>query len=161
MYNQASTEEQCQALSARLETMKHREVVRKLMTAAAKELLDRADRHDDSKLQTPEVEIFDQYTHQLASLTYGSADYKSTLEKIKPALEHHYANNTHHPEHYKQGVNDMDLFDVLEMLLDWKAASSRHNNGNILQSLSVNRERHGLSDQLHGILQNTVERYLR
>lgn len=77
------------------------------------------------------------------------------------ALEHHYANNSHHAEHWPNGINDMDLFDVLEMLFDWKAAGERQNGGNIMISLETNKKRYNISDQLYGILNNTVQRYLR
>ena len=74
-----------------------------------------------------------------------------------PALAHHYANNRHHPEHHKNGVDDMTLIDVLEMLIDWKAASERHNDGNILKSIEKNADRFGLSPQLVKILENTAK----
>jgi hypothetical protein len=44
---------------------------------------------------------------------------------MKPAIQHHYKANSHHPEFYDNGVEGMSLFDVLEMLLDWKAATER------------------------------------
>jgi hypothetical protein len=72
------------------------------------------------------------------------------------ALQHHYQVNSHHPEHFENGVNGMSLLDLIEMLADWKAAGMRHANGNITQSLEVNRKRFGMSDQLFEIFQNTV-----
>ncbi len=50
----------------------------------------------------------------------------------------------------------MDLVDLLEMLADWKAASMRHEDGNILHSIDINIERFGLSPQLVNILVNTI-----
>ena len=123
--------------------------------------MDRAAVHDDSKLYWPEVEYFDKYTPILNGLSYGSPEYKESLAKLKPALDHHYANNTHHPEHYKNGINGMDLFDLVELLADWKASSHRQNDGNLICSLVKNKEKYGISDQLFEILENTVERYLR
>lgn len=128
---------------------------------ASKELMDRGVRHDASKCLSPEVEAFDEYTPRLAALPYPSEAYEESKKLLGKALEHHYANNTHHPEHWENGINDMDLFDVLEMLLDWKAAGERQNNGNILVSLDTNRKKFHISDQLYAILKNTVHRYLR
>lgn len=54
-------------------------------------------------------------------------------------------------------VNGMSLLDVIEMLADWKAAGMRHADGNLFESLRINRERFGLSDQLFEIIQNTVK----
>jgi hypothetical protein len=76
---------------------------------------------------------------------------------MKPALDNHYANNRHHPEHFGEaGILGMNLIDLLEMLLDWKASSGRHSNGNIWRSIEINQRRFGYSDELKGILQNTI-----
>jgi hypothetical protein len=51
----------------------------------------------------------------------------------------------------------MSLFDVLEMLLDWKAATERmKGGGDIRRSLEINRERFKLTPQLESILANTI-----
>ncbi len=76
---------------------------------------------------------------------------------MKVALDHHYAQNRHHPEHYKNGIDDMTLVDLVEMLCDWKAATLKHNDGNILRSLEINSKRFNMSPQVYNILKNTVE----
>jgi len=40
-------------------------------------------------------------TPKLAGSTYGSEEYKAFLGQMKPALDHHYAVNDHHPEHFR------------------------------------------------------------
>jgi hypothetical protein len=139
------------------DTFRHIERVRNLLTVCTIEILMRGAKHDQSKLVSPEVEYFTEYTPKLAACTYGSDEYKGYLQAIKPALDHHYANNRHHPEHHKDGVNDMNLIDILEMLCDWKAASERHNDGNIRKSIEINANRFGLSPQLTRILENTAD----
>jgi len=139
------------------ETLRHIERVRNLLNLCVIELLRRGELHDQSKLESPEVEAFTEYTPKLAGSTYGSDEYKGYLTAIKPALDHHYANNRHHPEFHADGVNSMDLLDVLEMLCDWKAASERHNDGSIQKSIEINTGRFGLSPQLAQILRNTAD----
>jgi hypothetical protein len=75
---------------------------------------------------------------------------------MKVGLDHHYAANTHHPEHYPDGIQGMNLLDVLEMLCDWKAATMRHNNGDIRKSIEINQQRFGYSDELKTLLLNTL-----
>lgn len=142
--------------SANHATWRHIHRVQQLVLAAAKRLLDRALAHDQSKLVPPEVGPFAALTAKLAGCTYGSAEYQESRRQLGPALAHHYANNPHHPEHWKNGVDDMSLLDLLEMLLDWKASSERHTDGNIRKSIEVNAERFGLSPQLRRILENTA-----
>jgi len=141
------------------DTMNHIKQVRLLMKFLINKLEDRAIDHDASKLQSPEIEIFTEYTPKLKTSTYGSKEYKQFLKEMKVALDHHYANNSHHPEYYENGINGMDLLDVIEMVCDWMAATMRHDDGDIMKSIEINKERFGISDQLVGIIRNTVERY--
>lgn len=138
------------------QTMRHIRVVSRLLHLCMEDMMRRADAHDRSKLERPEVELFTLYTSRLAATTYGSPEYEQYRKEMAPALAHHYANNSHHPEHFKNGVNDMTLLDVLEMLCDWKASSLRHNDGNIRKSIEINANRFNLSPQLVRILENTA-----
>lgn len=138
------------------ETIKHIKQVSDLMWHVICAIGKRITHHDASKLQEPEKSMYDKFTPMLRSLTYGSDEYKATLKEMGAALDHHYRVNSHHPEHYPNGINGMSLIDLIEMLADWKAASLRHADGNILKSLEVNRVRFGMSDQLFEIFKNTV-----
>lgn len=141
-----------------VDTLKHIKRVSQLMTEAASELIRRANVHDNSKLESPEKELFDEFTPKLKDSTYGSDEYKEFLKGLKVALDSHYSKNSHHPEFYSNGVNGMDLFDLLEMFLDWLAATERHSDGNIYKSIIINKNRFGLSDQVVNILNNTAEK---
>ncbi len=144
---------------SRADTLSHIKRVSELLTNAAIELIKRANVHDNSKLEAPEKELFDIYTPKLKNCDYGSDEYKQYLKELKVALDNHYGNNSHHPEHYENGINDFDLFDLNEMFFDWKASSERHESGNILKSIEINKERFGISEQLCQILRNTARKY--
>lgn len=139
------------------ETMAHIQAVQSNIFQVIYLLLERARMHDQSKLTSPEVQIFTEATPKLATLTYGSPEYEANLREIKPALDHHYAKNRHHPQHFATGVNGMNLIDVIEMFCDWRASTERQNDGNIHRSLEVNAERFRIDAQLLNILSNTVE----
>lgn len=53
-------------------------------------------------------------------------------------------------------VNQMNLFDLLEMFIDWTAACKRHADGDINKSIEINTARFALSPQLVEIFKNTV-----
>jgi hypothetical protein len=57
---------------------------------------------------------------------------------------------------YTSSINEMNLFDVVEMLIDWVAATKRHADGDIQQSLKRNRDRFAMGDQLVQIFKNTL-----
>jgi len=139
------------------DTLNHIRRVSELLMSAAQELLERAKRHDQSKLSGSEKAYFDIYTPRLAASTYGSSEYTAMLKELKFALDMHYQANSHHPEHYENGIDGMDLFDVIEMFFDWKAASERHEDGDILKSIEINKKRFSMSEQLASIFKNTVK----
>lgn len=169
---------------SRIDTYEHIAQVRRRLSHAAASLLRRGEDHDLSKLDSPEREIFDEFTPKLRDTTYGSDEYKSYLAAMKPALDHHYAFNSHHPEHFDgsaclqcgardeepctcggprvslAGIRGMSLLDLIEMLCDWKAATLRHADGDIFRSIEVNQKRFGYSDELKQIFLNTVREIL-
>lgn len=139
------------------DTKKHIETVREFLDDIMNDLSERSLLHDRSKLDEPEKSMYDEFTPKLRDSTYGSDEYKGFLKDMGVALQHHYSVNSHHPEHFENGINGMSLLDLIEMLADWKAAGMRHANGNITQSLEINRKRFEMSDQLFEIFQNTVK----
>ena len=48
-------------------------------------------------------------------------------------------------------------FDLVEMFLDWLAASKRQNNGNLMVSIDKSCERFKITGTLENILKNTVD----
>jgi len=131
--------------------------IQSYLSFVVQDMLKRMAEHDQSKLCSAESDYFAWYTSKLKEAAYGSDEYKEFLKALKPALDHHYANNSHHPEHYPNGVNGMNLFDVVEMLVDWVASSHRTKNGDVYRSIELQQERFGLDDQLKQILINTVD----
>jgi len=143
-------------IDSRGETIKHIRTVQNNIGSVVHKLLSRAIYHDRSKLESPEREIFDEFTPKLKVSTYGSDEYKEFLKEMKVGLDHHYAFNRHHPEHFEGGISSMSLIDIVEMLCDWEAATHRHEDGDIRRSIEMNQERFGYSDDLKQILLNTV-----
>ena len=139
------------------DTVLHIRKVQYYMNMVIWELIERSRTHDQSKLESPEKETFDKYSNLLHDSIYGSDEYKQFLKEMKPALDHHYKNNCHHPEFSKDGINGMTLIDLLEMLVDWVAASKRHATGDIKKSLEINQKRFVYTDELKKIFLNTIK----
>jgi hypothetical protein len=143
-------------IGANHETWKHICAVRDFLGNIVEKLKKRGLVHDKSKMERPEVSTFAKYTPKLKNTTYGSDEYKQFLKEMSPALEHHYANNRHHPEGHPLGIDGMNLVDLVEMLCDWKAATLRHDDGDLMKSIEHNTKRFNISPQLRSILENTV-----
>lgn len=138
------------------DTLLHIQRVRHWLAEAIRNLNERYEKHDLSKLSDPEKEAWDIATPKLKDYEYGSEGYKATLREIKPAVQHHYKNNDHHPEYYETGINGMSLMALMEMLADWKAATERSPGGNLERSIQMNQERFGYTDQVRDILDKTA-----
>jgi len=157
-------------IDSRVDTFKHIQTVQKYMLRCISQLIERQRVHDQSKLVSPEVEIFDEYTPKLKESTYGSDEYKTFLVGMRVGLDHHYLVNSHHPEHcaFENGevnqelvrngtaISRMNLLDLVELVTDWMAAVERHDTGNIEESIEINQKRFGYDDQLKSIIRNTV-----
>jgi len=143
-------------LQTKVDTMEHIHRVQHYINKIIRELIDRAEVHDTSKLESPELEGFAEAKEKLANVEYNSDEYKKLLDDLKPTIDHHYSKNSHHPEFYKNGIDDFDLLDLLEMFADWAAASERNKNGNLNKSIESNAKRFNMSSQLVNIFENTV-----
>jgi len=145
---------------SRPDTQKHIDLVNEYGKNFTDKLLTRLVSHDASKLVEPEHKYFDQGTPELKKTTFGEQDYDSAKDKIKEGIEHHYRFNDHHPEHFgKAGVSGMNLYQLVEMYLDWRAASKRHDNGNIFNSIQANLDKfpeRNFGKQVYDIFLNTA-----
>ncbi len=140
------------------ETWQHIHEVQKLLHLMQTLLGERALEHDSGKIFHPEeFAVFAEYTPLLKDVEYGSDEYKSSLERMGSAIQHHQRNNRHHPEMFENGIDDMNLVDLVEMFCDWKAATLRSKNGNIRKSIDIQQDRFGMSDQLVKIFKNTID----
>lgn len=138
------------------ETQSHIDRVRYFLQRIMLYISIRAEGHDASKFHSPEREGYMRLSEKLCGVSYGTPEYAAALASERETIEHHYACNRHHPQHFKNGIDDMNMIDILEMLCDWGA---RHDDahGAFADFLDVQQERYGFSDQLLRIMQNTAE----
>jgi hypothetical protein len=132
----------------------HRSKVSHYLEMFIIQLARRSQEHDATKLLEPEKSMFDEFIPKLQQIQYGTEEYKANLQAMGEALQHHYACNRHHPEHFENGINGMTLVDLMEMLSDWLAAGSK----NVLvykDTLEALAERFKIDKQLAKILLNT------
>jgi len=144
---------------SREDTLEHIFKVRHNIAVILQKISERSYVHDASKLEDPEKSTFDKVTPRLKGLTYGSDEYKASLVTMQGALDHHYANNRHHPEHFEDGIKGMTLVDLIEMFCDWCAATERHEDGDIEKSITHNGQRFGYGEVMSSIMSNTAKEY--
>lgn len=145
--------------TGKIATAKHIARVAEYMTAAASEIWLRGQNHDDSKFNPIEagpLQVVQDIIDREGEAPYGSDEYKRRTAILEPMLAHHYANNRHHPEHYPNGINGFDLFDLMEMFFDWRVASERGEES--AMNLTTACAKYNISPQLQEIMQNTADR---
>lgn len=136
-------------------TLAHSRRVGVKMAEVICDLAGRSVRHDLSKTEPPEVAYFDIGQPRLndPAYAYGTPAYFASLEELKPGMDHHYEVNDHHPEHFPDGINGMNLMQLVELLADW----SDRAGGNLRHSIiEINMKRFGITPQLAQILINTA-----
>jgi len=139
------------------DTLNHIRDVKKVLSDFSKELDHRGKWHDYSKFSDEEQKVFSNVLDGKKTAKYGTPEYEEVKRKLAPALEHHYKENRHHPEHFANGISGMTLIDLMEMLADWKAATKRHEDDKIETSIEINSKKYNIDNQLKQILVNTVK----
>ena len=108
--------------------MRHRDAVRLNVQRLTQELERRAVAHDLSKLSTDEVEGFVEINRNARENPFGTAAYEVGKRKaMEPGgcIALHFSRNSHPPE-YHETAADMGFLDIIEMVLDWKAAADTY-----------------------------------
>lgn len=138
-----------------LDTIDHIREVQLCLAQMIDDLQNRSLAHDKSKLMPPELDGYAGLSDAVKGLKYGTDEYRAAFAPFNVIIKHHYGANDHHPEHFQAGINDMDLLQIVEMICDWKAASTR-NSESLTPSLEANFKRFGIDEQLALIIRNTV-----
>lgn len=146
-------------LAEKERTLEHCQMVHDTLGAVANILRVRGRNHDRSKFSSYELPYF-AAADDLKKVPYGSKHYKSQIDvgsMLRPAIEHHWRHNRHHPEYFENGMQGMNIVDVVEMLCDWLAACERHGDDhNIFHSINVNRMRFKIPIFMASIMWNTA-----
>lgn len=90
---------------------------------------------------------------------YGSDGYFEKMKKWRQFFDHHYQMNSHHPNHFVNGVSGMTLTDLCEYLVDIIAYEDNLSVDEALAVIEDQKQRSGLDEQLTQILKNTLLAY--
>lgn len=142
------------AEDVKLETYKHKHLVSMFMNKIIEVLGQRSLDHDNSKLGEYESEEYAKFIPRLRTAKYGSDEHGEIMKDMSELMKHHYSNNSHHPEHFENGILDISLVDMIEMLIDWVAASVKSDTS-FEEGIEINQKRFGFGDEIKQILINT------
>ena len=138
------------------DTLLHISEVKENLETVASELRKRGEAHDRTKLQELEFDAFVSTRDQFKKANYGTKEYDACVSAVKPAVVHHHKNNRHHTDFHENGINDMTLIDIIEMVADWRAAARRSPDKKFADTLDYAKKKYGIDDQMFGIICNTL-----
>ena len=108
--------------------------------------------HDMSKFSSDEFDAYRNYF-------YPCSDETKDKESFNKAWKHHYTNNPHHPEYWKDeenNIKDMPNIYIAEMLCDWEAMSMKF-NGSTYEYYKKERDVKPFSQNTKNILDHVIE----
>lgn len=114
--------------------------------------------HDKSKLQEPEFSLWVKMDEE-PKYRYGTKEYEDKIKRNKKVFELHYKSNRHHPEHFANGIYDMNLIDLLEMCCDWISYKDDIRVTEAIEMVEMQSKRFGFSDEIKILLKNTIFEY--
>lgn len=148
-----------EAVKTLVTILKHQGLVRAHMGKLAQNLGNHALGHDLSKLGLDEFGGFVAVNRTAREHPYSSEEYKASL-KGNAVIDLHFSRNRHHPEFHENGVADMGLLDIIEMVCDWKAASETYGMTSFQDAMQTQVKRFGLTaEQLYliGLIAKEIE----
>jgi hypothetical protein len=82
---------------------------------------------------------------------------RRSRDRLMSAVKNDYTFKRHDPEFFgADGLDGMNLIDLLVMVLTWKSESDLHVYDNINSAIKVNRRQYGFGDELEKIIRNTI-----
>ena len=124
---------------------RHIMTVQLILRTLAREMLNRADAHDLSKLGPDEFGGMIAIDRIADKCGLNSPEYMAALSG--GAIQLHVSRHSHHPEYHVSGVQNMSLLDIVEMVCDWKAANVLRGHPEWNESVRMMSERLGLSSE--------------
>lgn len=114
--------------------------------------------HDNSKIEhIPEFNLYKNVVYKLDGLEYGTKEHTEAKQELDQGFEIHCINNRHHPEHFNsEGIEGMDMYDIIEMIIDWCSAALCRGFKYKLSSLYKRIETHNFSKGLCDILVKNI-----
>lgn len=137
----------------------HKEKVLSKLLYFSKILKQRGLDHDNSKLKDPE-KIGWEAIDKEPKYEYGSDEYFDKINRYKEVFDHHYTQNSHHPEHFKNPEHEMSLVDLLEMLCDWFSYKDYFTETEGITIIDQQCERFNFSNTIRDILLITFITFL-
>lgn len=133
----------------------HLKLIRKKLLLSSNELVERAFNHDSDKIFNPTVnKAYENKFPELKKIPFGTTEYFDFEKKYFDDAHQIHAQNRHHFYSHRNSLKDVNLFDMIEAIIDISESSKQYGNSKYKEAF----ERKGLYDyNLKELIDNTIE----
>lgn len=142
--------------------MMHKTHVSLLMEIMSRDIRRKGRLHDVSKLSGIEASMGEMFQEDYNKINVAiplMPDIEKYNNEMAPAFVEHFKNNDHHVEHFKNGLSDMNILQLTELLCDSLAhmIEKGYAKYECLEKIEFQLKSCNASDDLISIAKNTID----
>ncbi len=137
----------------------HKEKMEEKLMVASEEFAKRAKEHDNDKLENKEIyDTYKEHFPKLKKIPFGTREYLAYEKENFDNAHQIHAQNRHHFYSRRNNLNDINLFDLMEVIIDISESAKQYGDeSKIMESL---KSKQVLNYEIEELIQNTIE-YLK
>lgn len=113
--------------------------------------------HDNDKIEPGYVhDIYTEHFPTLKSIPFATPEYKAYEQEHFSEAHHQHVQNRHHYYDHRNNTTDVDLFDVLEAIVDIRLSQRQYSNYDIEIIMNTFRDKGVLDLDLESVVLNTL-----
>ncbi len=133
----------------------HKMKMEEKMLIVSKEFSKRAKEHDNDKLENKEIyNTYKKYFPELKKIPFGTREYFAFEKENFKKVHKIHAQNRHHFYSRSNNLNDINLFDLIEVVIDISESAKQYGDeAKVMESL---KNKQVLNYELEELIQNTI-----
>ncbi len=134
----------------------HKTKMEEKLIKSSEELFKRAKEHDNDKLENKEIyQTYKKYFPELKKIPFGTREYFEFEKKNFAKAHQIHAQNRHHFYSRKNTLDDINLFDLIEVVIDISESAKQYGNEDkIMESL---KNKQVFNYELEELVKNTIK----
>ncbi len=134
----------------------HKEKMEEKLILVSEEFSKRAKDHDNDKLENPEIyQTYKEHFPELKKIPFGTREYFAYEKEHFDKAHQIHAQNRHHFYSRRNNLDDINLFDLIEVVIDISESAKQYGDEKkIMESL---KNKQVLNYELEELIKNTIE----
>ncbi len=134
----------------------HKEKMEEKLLFVSEEFSKRSKEHDNDKIENKEVyNVYKEYFPKLKKFPFGSKEYNDFERKYFDKAHQIHAQNRHHFYSNRNNLEDVNLFDLIEVIIDISESAKQYGDYN--KTMESLKNKQILNYDLEELIKNTLE----